>query len=281
MALMAMIPEALSSRLPFTILVSAILAVVFLLKLRKPELPSNAPALISGLPIVGSWDYFTKRWDFYKTSLAKVGSKNFSFWAGDYHIVALSGEEARQTFFESRDLDLAAGYSVLLGGTPGNREAPLDGDYFARRLVNMVKGGALRNGLPSLISDIQTWYGDLAKKSTGTIQPFETIYELVFQLTMRTVGCEEIANDPKTAKKMLHYFETIEACGDKPLSVIYPAVWTIHKVQKLFTGIKLYTTIDNIVKNRKKTGHREKDAMQYLLDQGDSSLNIVEVSCSV
>lgn len=36
--------------------------------------------------------------------------------------------------------------------------------------------------------------------------------------------------------------------------------------------------VKNIVDDRKKTGRREEDALQFLIDQGDSLLNIITVS---
>lgn len=36
--------------------------------------------------------------------------------------------------------------------------------------------------------------------------------------------------------------------------------------------------IKNIVDDRKKTGRREEDALQFLLDQNDSMLDIITVS---
>lgn len=40
----------------------------------------------------------------------------------------------------------------------------------------------------------------------------------------------------------------------------------------------MYMIFQKIVKGRKATGHREEDALQYLLDQGDDMNMIISVS---
>ncbi|KAI7380354.1 hypothetical protein KC336_g19004, partial [Hortaea werneckii] len=80
MALASFLPDV--EPLVFAIFFGAValLATFYHNLTNRPAFPKNAPKLTSiAWPIVGSHQFFTKRWDFYQA--AKAGSKtgNFSF----------------------------------------------------------------------------------------------------------------------------------------------------------------------------------------------------------
>jgi len=111
------------------------------------------------------------------------------------------------------------------------------------------------------------------------IDPFVTIYQIVFQLTMRQVGCVELANDMKKLKHTLSLFEAIEK-STNAVNIIFPWMPTIALMKRGAAGAKLYFSIKNIIADRKKTGRREKDALQYLLDMNDETKDILQVRLS-
>ena len=132
-------------------------------------------------------------------------------------------------------------------------------------------------GLPQLISDTKTKFDTITASSSGMINPFDTIYKTVYQLTMRTVGCNEIASDPALLNRTLHLFEIIEKSGT-PTGIVFPWLPTPAKVKKLYAGFSLFMIFQKIVNQRKKTGRRENDALQFMMDQGDSMERIIGVS---
>jgi cytochrome P450 len=112
---------------------------------------------------------------------------------------------------------------------------------------------------------------------SGITDPFDSVYKIVFQLTMRTVGCNEIADDPTLLAKTLSFFETIAQSGT-PAGVIFPWLPTPAKLKRTYAGGSLYMIFRRIVNERKRTGKREDDALQFMIDQGDDVRKIISVS---
>ena len=132
-------------------------------------------------------------------------------------------------------------------------------------------------GLSQLIEDTDARLKSIASSPSGITDPFDSVYKIVFQLTMRTVGCNEIANDPRLLAKTLSFFETIQQSAT-PAGVIFPWLPTPAKLKRTYAGGALYIIFQGIVNERKKTGKREEDALQFMIDQGDDVIKIIGVS---
>lgn len=180
------------------------------------------------------------------------------------------------------------GYSALLGGSPTVKENTVPhaddqsaenafGSYFNKRLIALLKGNQLGKGLPQLIKDARSMLDALAQNPDGLTDPFDSIYRMVFKLTMRTVACNEIASDPTSLEKTLLLFEQLEGTST-PLSIMFPWLPTPAKFKRYYYGSQLYMVFKRVVDERKKDNRREDDALQYLLDQGDSIQDIILVS---
>jgi hypothetical protein len=75
---------------------------------------SKSPKRLNeGWPIFGVLRFFTARWDLFQHGKAQTPSGNFSFFVGKHPVIGLTGDKARQTFFQSRDLGFAEGYVRL------------------------------------------------------------------------------------------------------------------------------------------------------------------------
>ena len=131
--------------------------------------------------------------------------------------------------------------------------------------------------LPLLLADTKARLDDIVSAPNGVIDPFDKVYKIVFQLTMRTVGCNDIANDPQLLFKTLRQYETIEKSAT-PTGVIFPWLPTPAKLKRTIAGGSLYMTFRRIVNERKKTGKRDNDALQFMIDQGDDVTSIIAVS---
>jgi len=134
----------------------------------------------------------------------------------------------------------------------------------------------IRIGLSRLIGDTRTRLNELAASPTGITDPFDSIYDIVFQLTMRTVGCKEIAEDPVLLKKTLKYFEVVEQSATAS-TIIFPWAPSPAKIRRTYAGGRLFMIFKNIVDERKKTGRREDDPLQHLIDLGDNIGSILAV----
>jgi sterol 14-demethylase len=110
--------------------------------------------------------------------------------------------------------------------------------------------------------------------------PFESLYEIVYQLTMRTVGANDIADDPKQVKHTLSIFNWFEESGSYA-KVIFPWLPTMNHLLRMYYGAKLAFVFREIIEKRKKTGKKGNDALQFLIDRGLSLRNIVGVCLSL
>ena len=126
------------------------------------------------------------------------------------------------------------------------------------------------------MSDLKARIDILADEPSGVTDPFESIYEIVFQLTMRTVGCNEVADDPELVKATMSYNRMMELAGT-PMAVMFPWFPSRGVLRKYYAGARMYMIFNKVAKARLAEGRSEDDAMQVMLNQGDSIKNILGV----
>lgn len=286
MALFSVAENAASMALPIAFGSFLIISSLIFYLFHKPALPKNAPKPTSERwPLLGSMSFFFERWDFYTRAVAESATGNFSFYAGQWPVIGLSGEKERKVFFEHKGLSMAEGYAALLAGSPevkpdNNIFADAHGGdtafsrYFSARIVALLKGPMLKKGLPQLMLDAQASMEKLKANPTGITDPFDSIYRMVFQFTMRTVAANEIANDPVQLARCLELYEAVEGAASS-WNIAYPWLPLPGKLKRSYGGAQLYIMFKKIIDERKKTGRREDDALQFLLDQGDSLIDIM------
>ena len=247
------------------------------------RLPANAPAAArDNYPVTGPWGFWTRRWDWYRLRRDQSKTGNFSFHAGPNTIVALTREEGRKLFFESRELGFAEGYAVLFGVAPATEKFD-DGkgteedlsNHFNRRLAYLLKNEQFRRKLSTLTSDTQEAMDAIKNDPSGRTNPFESIYRIVFRLTIRIVGASEIADNPKILKEALKLFEYIEA-STTATSIILPKFPSPAVLKRTYGGARLYMMVENIVKKRAESDEKHDDPLQHMLDQGDRTHKIIE-----
>jgi hypothetical protein len=249
---------------------------------RRPPLPKGAPPPIKpgagDWPVLGSLRFFSDRRSFMLNHITKSITGNFSFYFGKHHIVGLGGPDGKKTFFESKHLDMSEGYSVLFTGTPSLETEKNDesiGVWFTRTLSNMIKADGLSKNLSSLVGATS----DLLQSKAPTpgedavMDPFDDIYRVVYALTMRTVGTAEIYRSPELMDKTLRWFEKLQ--GSSAVQIIFPWLPTFADLNRMYAGGRLYYLLKGFVDDRKKTGRREEDALQYLIDSGDDDIKKV------
>ncbi|KAK0727678.1 cytochrome P450 [Lasiosphaeria miniovina] len=199
---------------------------------------------------------------------------NFSFFVGRKHIVSLGGLDGRKTFFESKNLSVSQGAIELLAGlvsTNDDRE-----DYgaqdFIKSFLTLTRPEILARKLPVLTDDIHDFRQRLslapaspANPQWRVINPFETVYPLMFKLILRVVGVSEWLEDAKALDRALWAFCGFESNCSRT-RIVFPSLVTLTHAKKLFFGAILYMAIEKVVKQR-KAGKRRDDALQFLLDQ--------------
>lgn len=127
-----------------------------------------------------------------------------------------------------------------------------------------------------MMADTRSCLEDLKRSPISITNPFDSIYKLTYQLTLRISGCDEIVNSPDLLNTTLNAILKLDEEAT-PFSIAFPGLALKTKLQKMMAGYTVYQVIDKIIRERKRTGSRPDDAMQLLLDQGDDVLDCVRV----
>ncbi|KAG8712346.1 hypothetical protein FRC08_014724 [Ceratobasidium sp. 394] len=259
---------------------------------------------IRGWPLLGHWAFFTKRHDFILGGFQQLrGQPMFGFSILKNNVVALKGEEARKAFFDRRDLDFNEGYRLLLGGNPKVKDivkVPVNEDgneqssSYLQRLYPLLRmerlaarewfidsfsyriGDSFLLGLavaPQLMADLER--GMVKWGDEGKFDPFDTIFSTIFQLTTRFVACREIADSIEGCKRLEKLYRRVEK-GWTPASILLPWMPSFARVRKTIATGQIYFWFDGIIKARQQENRREEDALQTLLDLGDSTAGAIE-----
>ena len=133
--------------------------------------------------------------------------------------------------------------------------------------------------LPILIADTRARLNELIDNPTAIVDPFEAIYKLIYLLTMRTVGCNELCRNRAKLDLSLGLYETVARCA-----TIWPIVlpWfpSPNLIKRTIAGARLYFMLNRIVSKRMNSGIREDDPLQDMIDRGDEKSHIIGVSFS-
>ncbi|KAG8748888.1 hypothetical protein FRC12_013742 [Ceratobasidium sp. 428] len=240
---------------------------------------------VRGWPLVGQWEFFTRRYDFLLSNFQRLPSSStmFRFSILEHNLVAMRGEDARKNFFDRRELSFNDGYSILLGGVPVIKDLNVDdgsnksdkekGSDFLRCLTRLLRVERMRLVTPQIMADIEH---TVAKWGTrGQFNPFSDLYSLVVQLTIRTVGCREIADSTDLCKKMEKLYLQVEQ-GSTAASLLLPWFPSQARKRKTAATADIYVWLDNIIKARQKENRREEDALQDLIDSEGTTPTIVQ-----
>jgi hypothetical protein len=131
--------------------------------------------------------------------------------------------------------------------------------------------------LTRMIHDVKSTYNSFESCSRIIINPFDTIYVLTYCLTMRIVGCNELADDCHLVKRMLTYTEYVESSGT-PMSIIFPWFPWPAIIKRYYAFCMIYLTLKLIIWRRRISGTYENDGLQFMLDQGDEVTHAIAVS---
>lgn len=200
----------------------------------------------------------------------------------------MANRAGRRLFFEDKRLGFAEGYSALLGGAPivQGDDSILEGahgdnasfnTYFNKRIVSVLRPNWMTKNLPRILQDTRTTLDELALQPQHQTDCFESVYRLIFKFTVRTVACNEMADDSALLEKTLLLFEALDATAT-PMSISFPWMPTAAKAKRLYYGARLFKIFNDVVKQRQSTDRHKDDALQSLLDEGDKLLDILTVS---
>ncbi|KAH8102335.1 cytochrome P450 [Phellopilus nigrolimitatus] len=234
----------------------------------------------AGIPFIGAWDFYSRRNSFIQEGIKKLGNV-YSFRINRHKVWVVSGENARNRFFGSKNLHFSEGYVILNGDSPSLKDIKVnknveDGDmtsWFGKRLTACLRRDRMARNLTLMFQDLdqitERWAGN------GQFDPFNDIYNAVFQLTIRAASCREIADDPAAVKRVMQLYWDMEngVSAASRLLGWFPS--TVRKRKQQATA-DLYLLLKGAIDKRKEEGRREDDSVQVLLDEGDGVNDIIQ-----
>ncbi|KAJ7032569.1 cytochrome P450 [Mycena alexandri] len=256
--------------------------------LRRPKVGATDGSLASippytpiTYPFLGSLQYFLGHWDFLKTA-AEKGS--VSFHLASHKCIALS-LETRQAFFSDFKTDSALGYAIMLAGTPNlskdfmkavGIDVTLGGRSY-KYLTALIRKERVINNMPILYAYAYTQMGDLAGT---TIDPFDTFREVIFRLTVNTTTSLNVAANPAACNALLKIFHGLDLAAT-PVTVLFPWFFGPDRIRRFYLMKQFYNTIRDTINERKLKGRNDDDPMQFLIDEGLSTIEITQFAIAV
>lgn len=136
------------------------------------------------------------------------------------------------------------------------------------------KTDQLQKILPTVVADARSGIEAISKDPEGRTNPSDSIYRLVFKLTIRPVGAKEVADDPRLRRKFERYFTMLDESAG-PLSAMFPRFPWPSMIKRFHAGARMYMVLDQIVEKRQRLGEIIDDPLQNLLDRNGSMTEIV------
>jgi hypothetical protein len=129
--------------------------------------------------------------------------------------------------------------------------------------------------VPALFSDINKRMD--AWGVEGKINPFKSIYDLVFQMTVRMASCHELAADPGSIQKMKDLYWTLEKSAT-PVSLLLPWFPSTARRNSQQATKDLYNMVSHYVDIKRKAAVPNSDAIDLLIADGVDNPTIFQVS---
>ncbi|KIY47408.1 cytochrome P450 [Fistulina hepatica ATCC 64428] len=250
---------------------------IFIRSLPEDENELDAPTYRPGLSFLHIGPFFRRRFDFINSGFRDTGKAIFQFRLLQNQVIVVSGESARRTFFAAKGFDLTEGFKILSGAIPMVRGVTSDLQVkriavIHRRLADVQKNPRLNELIPYILADCR----DVMERwgSKNSFEPFDKIYELTFQLTVRSLSCIEIAEDASLVARLRVLYDRLDA-GTTPATVLLPWLPTPAMIKKLWATKQIYDIITRAINARESGGQWHDDTLQMLLESGEDRLTVV------
>ncbi|KAJ8474494.1 hypothetical protein ONZ45_g15927 [Pleurotus djamor] len=239
---------------------------------RTPNAASQGhqPSSLS-LWYIGSVGFFQDP-DGFVMNRVKRSREQFSFKVMNQDVVVVRGDTGRN-FFLSKGLELLKGYKLIMPDIPEPPSSRLQpSTTWVQILMTIARSEAVERSYAPMLNDVGHMMD--AFPDTGTVDLFDTMFKLVFQLALRFGTCREFAEDSRLSEEVMKIFHDLKATPTAPL---FPWVPTPRRIKRLLAGGKLYKILGDVIKKRKAEGHREDDPLQVFIDMEFSILHITQI----
>jgi sterol 14-demethylase len=255
-----------------------LVATWFLYRYLTLRIENDGIRKLGGFPIFTAWSFFSKRYDFIRANFERDPSPHFKFNVLHHTVIALRGEESRKAYYDNKGLSISEGFKVFRGGFPDLKDINVemhrrdDVGMFNKRIALLLNRNRLTDALPALFSDIDKRVETWGKQ--GKIDPFKSIYDLVFQMTVRMASCDELATDFKAVEEIQELYRQVEK-STTPTTLLLPWFPGPAKKRKQRVTKELYTKLHDYIDLRKNATVPSLSAIDVLLEQGVPTPEIV------
>ncbi|KAH7886943.1 cytochrome P450 [Phlebopus sp. FC_14] len=238
---------------------------------------ANLPVFLPGSHLLAIVPFFQRRFEFLNDGFRKTGQALFQFNMLHDTVIVVSGEAGRKAFFANRSFDLTEGFKLLSGAIPVVKGVTSDLQsrrvtLIHKRLSAVQKNEHLSQLIAPILEDCRQVMD--AWGASGTFDPFEKIYELLFQTTVRCLASEEIADDPVLVSRLKQLYDTLDN-GTTPATVLLPWLPGPSMLKKLWATKQVYNIVAHAIDTRVQSGESRNDTLQMLVDAKDERLVMV------
>ncbi|EKM76776.1 hypothetical protein AGABI1DRAFT_44512 [Agaricus bisporus var. burnettii JB137-S8] len=233
----------------FTVAVITFFAIILITSSFQKDAP-DAPDYLPGMSLFHIVPFYQRRFDFLNWGIHATGQSIFQF-----KLLRIPSVRGVTTDLQNK------------------RIATIH-----KRVVAAQREGHLTALMPQLLEDsrkvMERW------GNSGKFDPFEKIYELTFQTTIRSLSCSEIADDLELVPRIKQLYDQLDT-GTTPSTILLPWLPSWAMAKKLWSTKEIYDIIVDAVKKRQdllttiSEGERPQDTMQLLLDAGDDRMAVV------
>ncbi|KAF7358741.1 Cytochrome P450 [Mycena sanguinolenta] len=167
----------------------------------------------------------------------------------------------------------------MLGATPS-----MNKDFLRSMGFDITLGGRAIKFLSALLRTerinpsraILYQYADQSISDLANIiDPFDTIYRIVFRLTVNTIGASSISANSDVCDALVNIFHELDKSGT-PATILFPWFPWWERMRRFYLMKHFHDITTAAVDDRRKSSRDDDDPLQYLLDQRLSSLEITQ-----
>ena len=112
---------------------------------------------------------------------------------------------------------------------------------------------------------------------SGKINPFNDVYYLVFQMTVRMTTCSELAEDWAAIDRLFGLYWKLEKSAT-PVGLLLPWLPSNARRDKMQATSDMYNMLSGYVDSRRSARKSGSDAIDLLIARGEDNTNIIGVS---
>ncbi|KAF7322607.1 hypothetical protein HMN09_00039200 [Mycena chlorophos] len=225
-----------------------------------------------------TWPFFARRSDFVRETFKRTGQNMFRFRVLWRHVVVLSGDEGRKLFFSEKTLDFNDGYKTFGPISPRPEDvnihpAGASRTGFVKHVLSLSRNDRLAEILPQLLRDIDRHM--VAMGSSGTMNPFVEIDQLVFRLTVRLGACRALADSIESVSTLWEHDVVYRVAASAPLALMLPWLPGRPKRDKQKATKGIFETIGRYVEARRQAAEQTTDGIDALIAQGYDDATVI------